>query len=59
VEYPQSYGEIMTGRHRGYCYLRAFASLFLGYHHLHLLDDVRMKRKQLFFSSGEKSAAAK
>ena len=48
----------MTGRHRANSYVRAFAALFLGYHHLHLLDDVRMKRKRLFTSSAEKSVAA-
>jgi len=30
----------------------------LGYHHLHLLDDLRMKRKQWFTSSTEPSRAA-
>jgi glycosyltransferase involved in cell wall biosynthesis len=58
VEYPKIYGEIMTGRHRANSYLRAFAALFLGYHHLHLLDEVQMKRKRLFTSSTEKSVAA-
>ncbi len=65
LEYPWIYGEIMTGRHRAYSYLRAFAALFLGYHHLHALDDLRMKRKQMFSSSTggsvvveEKKAAA-
>ena len=48
----------MTQRHQTYSYLRAFAALFLGYHHLHVLDDVRMKRKQLFTSSVEKSVTA-
>jgi glycosyltransferase involved in cell wall biosynthesis len=46
VEYPQIYGEIMTARHRTYSYVRALAALFLGYHHLHLLDDLRIKYKQ-------------
>jgi hypothetical protein len=48
----------MTRRHRAYSYLRAFAALILGYHHLHVLDDVRMKRKRLLASSAEKSVAA-
>jgi glycosyltransferase involved in cell wall biosynthesis len=58
LEYPRIYGEIMTGRHRANSYLRAIAALFLGYHHLHRLDDVRMKRKRRFPSSAEKNAAA-
>ena len=58
VDFPRTYGEIMTRRHRAYSYLRAFAALFLGYHHLHVLDDIRMKRKRLFTSSAEKSVAA-
>lgn len=57
IDFPWTYGEIMTSRHRTYSYLRAAAALFLGYHHLHVLDDVRMKRKQLFTASMEKSAA--
>jgi glycosyltransferase involved in cell wall biosynthesis len=59
IEFPKIYREIMTGRHRVNSYLRAFAALFLGYHYLHLLDDLRMGRKRLFTSSAEKSAAAK
>ncbi len=58
LDFPRTYGEIMTRRHRAYSYLRAFAALFLGYHHLHVLDDVRMKRKRLFTSSAGKSVAA-
>jgi len=58
LDFPRTYGEIMTARHRAYSYLRAFAALFLGNHHLHVLDDVRVKRKRLFHGSGEKSAAA-
>jgi glycosyltransferase involved in cell wall biosynthesis len=58
IEFPQTYGEIMTSRQRAYSYVRAFAALFLGYHHLHVLDDVRMKRKRLFHSSEEKNGAA-
>jgi len=57
IDLPRTYGEIMTPRHRTYSYLRAVAALFLGYHHLHVLDDVRVKRKQLFASSGEKKVA--
>jgi glycosyltransferase involved in cell wall biosynthesis len=58
VDFPRTYGEIMTSRHRAYSYLRAFAALFLGYHHLHVLDDVRMKRKRMFASSDDKKVAA-
>jgi len=58
IEFPQIYGEIMTGRHRANSYLRAFAALFLGYHHLHLLDDVRMRGKRLVGSSAENSVSA-
>jgi len=58
IEFPQIYGEIMTGRHRVNSYVRAFAALFLGYHHLHLLDYVRVRRKRLLSSSAEKSEAA-
>jgi glycosyltransferase involved in cell wall biosynthesis len=58
LDLPRTYGEIMTARHRGYSYLRAFAALFLGYHHLHLLDDARLKRKRLASSSaGERVTA--
>jgi glycosyltransferase involved in cell wall biosynthesis len=57
LEYPRIYGEIMTERHRAYTYLRAFAALFLGYHHVHLLDDLRLKSKRMANSSVEESAA--
>src|SRR5216684_3649620 len=57
LDFPRTYGEIMTRRHRAYSYLRAFAALILGYHHLHVLDDVRMKRKQVFSSSVAQSLA--
>jgi glycosyltransferase involved in cell wall biosynthesis len=40
-EYPKIYGEIMSPRHRIYSYMRAYGALFLGYHHLQLLDDAR------------------
>jgi hypothetical protein len=56
IDFPLTYGEIMTSRHRTYSYMRAVAALFLGYHHLHVLDDVRMKRKQLFTPAVEKSS---
>ena len=58
LDFLPTYGEIMTPRHRAYSYLRALAALFLGYHHLYVLDDVRMKRKRLFNSSAKKSGAA-
>jgi glycosyltransferase involved in cell wall biosynthesis len=58
LDFPRTYGEIMTARHWAYSYVRALAGLFLGYHHLHVLDDVRMMRKRLFTSSVEKSVAA-
>jgi len=58
LDFPRTYAELMTPRHRAYSYVRAFAALFLGYHHLHVLDDVRMKRKRLFVSSAEKNVAA-
>src|SRR5207302_6676012 len=57
LDFPQTYGEIMTPRHQAYSYLRALAALFLGYH-LYVLDDVLMKRKRLFDSSARKSGAA-
>jgi glycosyltransferase involved in cell wall biosynthesis len=60
LDFPRTYGEIMTARHRAYGYTRAFAALILGYHHLHVLDDLRMKRKQWFASSvGAVDAAEK
>jgi hypothetical protein len=40
-EFPRIYGENMTARHRAYSYIRAASALFLGYHHLHVLDDMR------------------
>ncbi len=57
IDFPLTYREIMTPRHRTYSYIRAFAALLLGYHHLHVLDDVRMKRKKVFTSSVEQSLA--
>jgi glycosyl transferase family 2 len=56
--YPWTYGEIMTRRHRVYSYMRAYAALVLGYHHLHLLDDARRKRKEWMASSSEKPVVA-
>lgn len=44
-EFPRIYGENMTARHRFYSYIRAAGALFLGYHHLHVLDDLRMSFK--------------
>jgi len=57
-EYPRIYSEIMTPRHRAYSYVRAFGALFLGYRHLHLLDDVHMKYKQMTRRSSEESLPA-
>lgn len=56
--FPWTYGEIMTRRHWVYCYLRAYAALVLGYHHLHLLDDARRKRKEWMASSSRVALAA-
>jgi glycosyltransferase involved in cell wall biosynthesis len=56
--FPWTYGEIMTVRHRVYSYLRAYAALVLGYHHLHLLDDARRKRKEWMASSSEEAVIA-
>jgi glycosyltransferase involved in cell wall biosynthesis len=56
--FPWTYAEIMTRRHRVYSYLRAYAALVLGYHHLHLLDDARRKRKEWMAPSSEKTVAA-
>lgn len=56
--YPWTYGEIMTRRHRVYSYMRACSALVLGYHHLHLFDDARRKRKEWMVSSSEKTLVA-
>ncbi len=56
--YPWTYGEIMTPRHQVYSYMRACAALVLGYHHLHLFDDARRKRKEWTASSSEKTMVA-
>jgi hypothetical protein len=58
IDFPRTYGEMMTPRQRAYGYLRAYGALFLGYHHLHVLDEMQMKRKRMFTSSAEKSASA-
>lgn len=47
-EFPQIYGENMTLRHRLFSYLQALSALFLGYHHLHVVDDVRLSYKRRF-----------
>jgi hypothetical protein len=56
--YPWTYGQIMTRRHRIYSYMRACSALVLGYHHLHLFDDARRKRKEWMASSSEKTLVA-
>ena len=56
--HPWTYGRIMTPRHRVYSYMRACAALVLGYHHLHLFDDARRKRKEWMASSSEKTLVA-
>lgn len=53
----RAYGEIMTRSHRVYSYVQAFSALFLGYDHLHLVDDVRMKYKRLVAPSGDNNKA--
>lgn len=56
--FPQTYGQIMTRRHRVYSYMRAYAALVLGYHHLYLFDDARRRRKEWFAASSEKTMVA-
>ena len=56
--YPRTYAEIMTRRHRVYSYMRAYAALVLGYHHLHLFDDARRKSKEWMATSSEKTMVA-
>jgi glycosyltransferase involved in cell wall biosynthesis len=51
LEFPRTYGEIMTPRHRTYSYMKALAALFLGYDHLHLFDEARTRWKQLSVAS--------
>ena len=58
VSHPWTYGENMTRRHRVYSYMRACSALVLGYHHLHLFDDARRKRKEWMASSPEKTLVA-
>jgi len=50
LQFPRTYGEIMTPRHRIYSYLRAIATLFLGYHHLYMFDDLRAWSKKTLAS---------
>jgi hypothetical protein len=50
--------EIMTRRHRAYSHMRAYAALVLGYHHLHLLEEARKKRKEWMASLSEKPVVA-
>jgi glycosyltransferase involved in cell wall biosynthesis len=59
IEYPRTYGEIMSVRHRIYSYARAFASLLLGYHHLHLVDEFRGWYKRLLGKLPAKIHAAR
>jgi len=47
IEYPRTYWQIMSVRHRIYSYVCAFVSLFLGYHHLYLVDEFRGWYKRL------------
>ena len=56
--YPRTYAEIMTRRHQLYSYMRAYAALVLGYHHLHLFDDARRKSKEWMALSSEKTMVA-
>jgi len=58
LEFPRTYGEIMSPRHRTYSYLKAFAALFLGYDHLHLLDEARMRWKHLAVSTAVSTSVA-
>lgn len=48
----------MTARHRVYSYMKAYAALVLGYHHIHLFDDARRKRKEWMASSSEETPVA-
>lgn len=58
LSHPWTYGQIMTRRHRVYSYMRACSALVLGYHHLHLFDDARRKRKEWMASSSDKTLVA-
>jgi glycosyltransferase involved in cell wall biosynthesis len=57
-EYPRIYGRIMSRRHRIYSYMRSFGALFLGYHHLHLLDEARDRYKRWSAWFGKKARPA-
>jgi glycosyltransferase involved in cell wall biosynthesis len=57
IDFPQTYGKIMTSRQRAHSYARAFAALFLGYDHLHVFDDMLRKRKRLYGSPAAESVA--
>src|SRR5260370_41503847 len=57
LDFPRTYGEIMTRRHCVYSYLRAFAALFLGYHPLYVLNDLGWRRKALLIPSVGKTSA--
>ena len=56
--HPWTYGQIMTGRHRLYSYMKAHAALLLGYHHLHLFDEARRKGREWMASSSGKTLVA-
>ena len=56
--YPWTYGEIMTWRHRVDSHMRACSALVLGYHHLHLFENARRKRKEWLASSSGKTPVA-
>lgn len=58
VGHPWTYGQNMTRRHWVYSYIRACSALVLGYHHLHLFDEVRRKRKEWLSPSSEKTRLA-
>jgi glycosyltransferase involved in cell wall biosynthesis len=58
LSFPWTYGEIMTRRHQVYSHMRAYAALVLGYHHLHLFDDARRKRKEWMARISEKTMVA-
>ncbi|MGC1483807.1 MAG: glycosyltransferase [Candidatus Acidiferrum sp.] len=55
IEYPRTYGRIMSSRHRLYSYVRAFSALLLGYDHLHLVDDFRKWYKGIFGKADRRS----
>jgi hypothetical protein len=43
----------MMPRHRVYSYLRSIAALFLGYHQMYILDDLRFGHNISFNLHGE------